>query len=115
MVATSDRLLAHWLLTLLGLGRPGQDYNVGSDNVGSDEVISIGALAYLVRDILAPGKPVHILGQPNPCAARNLYVPDIRKARQQLGLGVTVPLADAIRCTSVAVDDLNPADRINQS
>jgi len=84
--------LAHWLLTLLDHGRPGQAHNVGSD-----EVISIAALAHLVRDILAPEKPVHILGQPNPGAARNRYVPDIRKAQQEFGLSVTVPLAEAIR------------------
>lgn len=84
--------LAHWLLTLLEHGRHGQAYNVGSD-----QVISIAALARLVRDVLAPNKPVHILGQPNPGAARNRYVPDIRKAQQELGLSCTVPLAEAIR------------------
>jgi UDP-glucuronate decarboxylase len=89
--------LAHWLLTLLEHGRPGQAYNVGSD-----EVISIAALAHLVRDILAPDKPVHILGQPTPGAARNPYVPDISKARQQLGLSVTVSLAEAIRRTGLS-------------
>ncbi len=89
--------LAHWLFTLLELGRPGQAYNVGSD-----EVISIADLAHLVRDILAPDKPVHILGQPDPGAARNRYVPDISKARQQLGLSVTVPLAEAIRRTGLS-------------
>ena len=88
--------LAHWLFTLLEHGRPGQAYNVGSD-----EVISIAALAHLVRDILAPDKPVHILGQPDPGAARNRYVPDIHKAQQQLGLSVTVPLAEAISRMSV--------------
>jgi nucleoside-diphosphate-sugar epimerase len=40
---------------------------------------------------------VHILGQPDPGAARNRYVPDIRKAQQDLGLSVTIPLAEAIR------------------
>jgi UDP-glucuronate decarboxylase len=89
--------LAHWLLTLLENGSPGQAYNVGSN-----EVISIAALAHLVRDILAPNKPVHILGQPDPRAFRNRYVPDIRKAQQQLGIRVTVPLAEAIRCTGAA-------------
>ena len=88
--------LAHWLFTLLEHGRPGQAYNVGSD-----EVISIAALAHLVRDILAPAKPVHIIGQPNPGAARNRYVPDIRKAQQQLGLHITVPLEEAIRSTAL--------------
>lgn len=89
--------LAHWLFTLLELGRPGQAYNVGSD-----EVISIADLAHLVRDILAPDKPVHILGQPDPGAARNRYVPDISKSRQQLGLSVTIPLAEAIRRTGLS-------------
>jgi UDP-glucuronate decarboxylase len=88
--------LAHWLLTLLEHGRPGQAYNVGSD-----EVISIAATAHLVRDILAADKPVNILGRPAPGAARNRYVPDIRKAQQQLGLRVTVPLAEAIRRTGM--------------
>jgi nucleoside-diphosphate-sugar epimerase len=69
--------------------------------VGSDEVISIAALAHLVRDILAPEKTVHILGQPDPGAARNRYVPDISKAQQQLSLSVTVPLAEAIRRTGL--------------
>jgi dTDP-glucose 4,6-dehydratase len=89
--------LAHWLLTLLEHGRPGQAYNVGSD-----EVISIAALAHLVRDILAPHKPVHILGQPNPGAARNRYVPDISKVLRELGLSVHVHLAESIRRTSAA-------------
>jgi len=84
--------LAHWLLTLLEHGRPGQAYNVGSD-----EEISIAALAHQVRDILAPDKPVHILGQSDPSAARNRYVPEIRKAQQELGLNVRIPLAEAIR------------------
>ena len=86
--------LAHWLFTLLEHGRPGQAYNVGSE-----EVISIAALAHLVRHILAPEKPVRILGQPAPGAARNRYVPDIHKAHQELGLNVTIPLAEAIRRT----------------
>jgi len=89
--------LAHWLCTLLEHGRPGQAYNVGSD-----EVVSMAALAHLVRDILAPDKPVRIMGQPDPGAARNRYVPDIRKAQQQLDLRVTVPLAEAIRRTGLS-------------
>ncbi len=84
--------LAHWLFTLLDQGRSGQAYNVGSD-----EVISIGELAYLVRNILSPYKHVDIQGQSDHGGARNRYVPDIRKAQQELGLRVTVPLAEAIR------------------
>jgi UDP-glucuronate decarboxylase len=89
--------LARWLFTLLEKGHAGQAYNVGSD-----EIISIGNLAHLVRDILAPEKPVKILGKPDSNAARNRYVPDIRKSREELGLNVTIPLAEAIRHTASA-------------
>jgi UDP-glucuronate decarboxylase len=102
--------LAHWLFTLLERGRSGQAYNVGSD-----EVVSTADLAHLVRDILAPDKPVRILGQPDSGAARNRYVPDISKARQQLGLSVTVPLAEAIRRTGASADGLGPAERTDLS
>ncbi|WP_341882963.1 NAD(P)-dependent oxidoreductase [Synechococcus sp. UW140] len=83
--------LAHWLFTLLEHGRPGQAYNVGSD-----EVISIAALAHLVRDILAPDKNVRILGQLEPGFARNHYVPSIIKIQRQLGLHVSVALTESI-------------------
>ena len=86
--------LAVWLFTLLESGRSGDAYNVGSN-----EVISIAELAHLVRDVLAPDKPVHILGNPNSCATRNRYLPDIRKARQELGLDIHIALADSIRRT----------------
>ncbi len=89
--------LADWLLALLARGRPGNAYNVGSD-----EVISIAALAHLVRDLVAPGKPVHILGQAREVHDRNRYIPDIRKAQRELGLAVTIPLAEAILRTSAA-------------
>lgn len=89
--------LAHWLLTLLAQGRAGQAYNLGSD-----EVVSIAELAHLVRDLLAPDKPVRILGRAADNAGRNRYVPDIRKAQQELGLSVTIPLAEAIRRTGAA-------------
>lgn len=90
--------LAHWLFTLLEHGRPGQAYNVGSN-----EVISIANLAHLVRDLLAPDKSVRILGKADSAAARNRYVPDINKVQQQMGLSVTISLAEAIRRT-VAID-----------
>ncbi len=89
--------LADWLLTLLRRGRPGEAYNVGSD-----EVVSIAALAHLVRDLLAPDKPVRILGQQQETQGRNRYIPDIRKAERELGLRVTIPLAEAIRRTGAA-------------
>jgi dTDP-glucose 4,6-dehydratase len=92
-----QRDLAHWLWTLLLKGRDGDTYNVGSD-----QVISIARLAYLVRDLLAPGKPVRILASPQPAAARNRYVPSIAKIKVLHGLNVTVPLAEAIVNTGLA-------------
>lgn len=88
--------LAQWLTVLLAQGRSGEAYNVGSD-----QAVSIAELAHLVRDLIAPAKPVRILGKPasdNP--ARNLYVPCIAKARDELGLEVRVSLAQAIRLTA---------------
>jgi dTDP-glucose 4,6-dehydratase len=84
--------LAHWLLTMLERGQNGEAYNVGSD-----EIITIGALAHLVRDLLAPGKRVDVLGGGGGSQGRNRYVPDITKAREGLGLTVRIPLAEAIR------------------
>lgn len=92
-----QRDLAHWLWTLMLEGRDGVTYNVGSD-----EVISISELAHLVRDLLEPAKPIHILGTPQPAAARNRYVPSIARIRSLHGLSVTVPLAEAILVTAQA-------------
>lgn len=86
-----QRDLAVWLNKLLLKGSAGQAYNVGSD-----QSIRIGDLAHLVRDTLSPGKPVLIKGVPNALQHRNIYVPDITKAKNELGLRVSVSLTDAI-------------------
>jgi UDP-glucuronate decarboxylase len=89
--------LAHWLLTMLFHGKPGEAYNLGSD-----EGISIGDLAHKVRDLLAPNKRVVIRGPPNSTSPRQVYVPDIRKAKEELGLTPTVSLNDSILRTARA-------------
>ncbi|MFN7882638.1 MAG: NAD-dependent epimerase/dehydratase family protein, partial [bacterium] len=76
-----QRDLAQWLVALLEYGRAGQAYNVGSD-----AAVSISELARLVRDTLAPDKPVRITGSPSAQNFRNRYVPSITKARTELGL-----------------------------
>ena len=86
-----QRDLARWLNTLLQAGTPGRAYNVGSD-----AAISIAELAHLVRDVLAPNKPVRILGRAEPGALRARYVPDIRRAQVELGLAVRIALREAI-------------------
>lgn len=95
--------LANWLLALLEKGRPGEAYNVGSD-----EVVSIADLAHLVRDLIAPDKPVRILGKADPSHARNRYVPGISKARSELGLDVSIPLTESIRRSAEAHRKLGP-------
>jgi len=82
--------LALWITTLLQRGRTENIYNVGSD-----EAVSIKDLAYLVRDIIAPEKPVHILGNGSD-HLRNYYVPDISKAKQSLDLKIIIPLEKAV-------------------
>lgn len=92
-----QRDLAHWLLTMLFNGQAGQAYNVGSDHA-----ISIRDLAHTVRDLIAPHKPVHILQKADESSARNRYIPCIAKARNALGLEVTIRLEDAIRFAASA-------------
>jgi len=88
-----QRDLAHWLEVLLRQGKAGQAYNVGSD-----AAITIGELAYLVRDILAPHKPVSISARAvGDGSFRNRYVPSIDKARTELGLQLQHPLMEAIQ------------------
>lgn len=86
-----QRDLAHWLWTLLLQGQDGEAYNVGSDHV-----ISIAELAHLVRDLIAPVKPVQICGVADPTAARNRYVPCIGKIQALHGLQVEISLEEAI-------------------
>ena len=87
--------LARWLLMILEQGQAGQAYNVGSDRA-----VSIADLAHLVRDIVAPGKAVRILGTPQAHPDRNLYIPNTQKARIELGLEVEVTLEQAIHATA---------------
>lgn len=91
-----QRDLANWLWTLLLQGLDGEAYNVGSDHV-----ISINELAHLVRDLIAPEKTVRIVGFADPTAARNRYVPSIKKIQDLHGVRETISLEEAIRCTAM--------------
>ncbi len=90
-----QRDLAHWLTMLLVSGQAGQGYNVGSD-----QAITIRDLAHLVRDTLAPGKSVRIIGKASEHNFRNRYVPSIQKARSELGLGLDFSLEASIQETA---------------
>ena len=85
--------LCAWLLTILARGESGRPYNVGSD-----EAISIRELANVVRTTLNSRSVIRVLGQSVPGAA-NVYVPDITRARKELGLQLTYSLSQAIQAS----------------
>lgn len=89
-----QRDLAYWLEALLRNGQAGHAYNVGSE-----EAITIRELAELVRDLLAPGKPVHIAAVAGADSARQRYVPCTTKARDTMGLHLRYTLEQAIEHT----------------
>jgi dTDP-glucose 4,6-dehydratase len=91
--------LAAWLIVLLVSGRGGSAYNVGSD-----EEVSIRDLAMRVRDALRAKVSVEIAGKPTPGAVRSRYVPDISRARSELGLDGWTPLDVAIQRTAAYAD-----------
>jgi len=81
--------LAVWLWTMLFRGAPGRAYNVGSD-----AAISIADLARRIQ----PEGPIEIAQAPTGAAPAR-YVPDITRARAELGLEVAIGLDDALRRT----------------
>lgn len=87
--------LAKWLIRMLEHGKPGDAYNVGSD-----EPITIVDLARTVRDIICPGKVVRVLGGASVASDRSIYLPDISKAREVLGLNVDFDLRHSIEITA---------------
>lgn len=89
---------AHWLVTLLLRGLPGEAYNVGSD-----KAISIRELAELTAARLYPG--LQVLAGPEMAAdnTRSRYVPNISKA-VALGLTVSTPLPQAIELSARLIE-----------
>ncbi len=90
--------LVEWLFTILARGESGRPYNVGSD-----VAYSIAELARIVAQQFRPSPEVHILDKTPPQTPPNYYVPDITRAKTELGLSVQVSLIDAIRRTIDAV------------
>ena len=83
--------LAEWLFTILAYGEPHRPYNVGSP-----AGISIAELAQFVASRINPASQIKIMGTPLPGVPASRYVPDVSRAGKELGLKVTVPLAEAI-------------------
>lgn len=84
--------LADWLVCILDKGVAGRAYNVGSDRS-----ISISNLAHLVRDVLSPNKPVVLRNGDGGFQGRNVYIPDITRAKCELGLAINISLSQSIQ------------------
>jgi dTDP-glucose 4,6-dehydratase/UDP-glucose 4-epimerase len=90
--------LVTWLFTLLQRKDKADIYNVGSD-FG----ISIRDLAVLVLQETNSTSQIVTLGQPNYSVGnpiRSYYIPDITRARNELGLDIWTPLTEAIRLSA---------------
>lgn len=83
--------LVRWLFTILAKGEPHKPYNVGSP-----AGISIADLAHLVASRFGGASEVKILGVPIPGMPASRYVPDVSRIQEELGVEITVPLAEAI-------------------
>jgi dTDP-glucose 4,6-dehydratase/UDP-glucose 4-epimerase len=95
-----DADLVIWLLTLLLREGSPRLYNVGSD-----QAMTLANAARIVRDLLNPGCEIAILAQTNASIGnptRNTYVPDISRARKELGLDVWTPFPEAVKRTAEA-------------
>ena len=84
--------LVEWLFAALERGESGRPYNIGSD-----QGLSIRELAETVRRVLGAKNDITVKGVPQPGAKPSVYVPDIARARRELGVDVTVTLEEAIR------------------
>jgi nucleoside-diphosphate-sugar epimerase len=81
-----------WLLHILCFGKGGRAYNVGSE-----QAVSIAALAREVASVA--GCDYRIQGEPRAGQLVERYVPDTSRAREELGLSQRVGLRDAIAKT----------------
>lgn len=84
---------AVWLLSLLAYGRTGQIYNVGSD-----QAVRLRDLAGRVAEIL--GSPAPLIPDASEGETASSYVPDVSRARDELGLVPEVGLDEIIRRTT---------------
>ena len=91
--------LAVWLWTILFRGPSGRAYNVGS---GAD--LTIAALANLVAATMGGGCEVIVGQAPVASRAASRYVPDVQRAKKELGLAVAIDLPTALARTLCWLD-----------
>ncbi len=85
--------LAVWLWTILFKGVGGRTYNVGSD-----QAVTILELARIIASMFHPTPEVlvfnHIANEP-----MNRYIPNIMRAKDELGLTINMDLPQAVKST----------------
>ena len=86
--------LSAWLWTLLLHPKAS-----GAYNVGSDEAHSILEIAEMVSAHSPEQQRITVARPPTPGQAPQRYVPDITRARRELGLGVWTRLEHAVERT----------------
>jgi nucleoside-diphosphate-sugar epimerase len=87
--------LVVWLLRILCQGKVAYPYNVGSD-----DPVSITELANLTAKAAEISDPIiTILGQPSSSRPQDCYIPDISRARNELGLEIVVKVEEAMAKT----------------
>lgn len=94
--------LAIWLWTILLRGTPGRAYNVGSE-----DALTIEALAQTVAKQFSPAPLVQIARRAAPNQPPERYVPSTARARQELGLEAWIGLEEALRRTIQAASRKN--------
>jgi dTDP-glucose 4,6-dehydratase len=83
--------LCFWLLKILFEGKSGEAYNVGSD-----QVVSIGELAELVSSFRPGCDVIFKMPQGELGDIVSAYVPNIDKAKVELGLDLKISLRDSV-------------------
>jgi dTDP-glucose 4,6-dehydratase len=87
--------LAIWLWTILFKGQSCYPYNVGSEND-----LSIGELAKIVSEIIAPNLSIEIAKERIRNMPAERYVPMVQRAKNELGLQEFIKLPEAIQRTA---------------
>ena len=67
--------------------------------MGSDHVVSIIELARLVADIVDPALKIEVKGKMLDSNLFDQYIPDIERAKKELGLRQKISLEEGIRRT----------------
>ena len=89
--------LARWLLAILSENTEHEIYNVGGDLP-----ITVLELARLVRDLLAPDKPIAVCGGSPSSSEKKYYVPNNERIKRELRLEQIVTLSEAINGMALA-------------